>query len=90
MADSPHPEPLTWARAAPDDEEGPGPWIELAFGPDDTVHLRTTDAPDHVVTTTRTKWEAFVLGARAGEFDHFVEALDGGPPSDSKQSVTSD
>ena len=24
-----------------------------------------------VVTTTRGKWDAFVLGVRAGEFDHF-------------------
>ncbi|MEU8971958.1 DUF397 domain-containing protein [Streptomyces monashensis] len=38
----------------------------------------TDDAPfrlrsaDTVVTTTRHKWHAFVLGVRAGEFDHFA------------------
>ncbi|MFI1361008.1 DUF397 domain-containing protein [Streptomyces sp. NPDC020898] len=37
------------------------------------VHLRSTTAPDTVVTTDRDKWNAFVLGVRAGEFDHFAE-----------------
>ncbi|MFD9864017.1 DUF397 domain-containing protein [Streptomyces alboflavus] len=69
------PADLDWVRAAPEEEDGPGPWIELAFGADDTVYLRTTDAPDNVVTTTRKKWDAFVLGVRAGEFDHFVEGV---------------
>ncbi|MFH8242969.1 DUF397 domain-containing protein [Streptomyces sp. NPDC018321] len=27
-----------------------------------------------VVTTDRQKWDAFVLGVKAGEFDHFVDA----------------
>ncbi|MFI8929034.1 DUF397 domain-containing protein [Streptomyces sp. NPDC053474] len=67
------PADLEWIRAAPEDDPGPGPWIEYAFGPDDAVYLRETGAPDQVVTTTRAKWEAFVLGVRAGEFDHFVE-----------------
>ncbi|WP_030689020.1 DUF397 domain-containing protein [Streptomyces sp. NRRL B-1347] len=75
MADA-RPDPpagLDWVRAAPQDEPGPGPWIEYAFGPGDAVYLRGTGAPGEVVTTTRRKWEAFVLGVRAGEFDHFVE-----------------
>lgn len=70
MADSSA--PLTWIRAAPDDETGPGPWIEIAFGPDDLVYLRETSDPENVVTTTRTKWDAFAMGVRAGEFDHFA------------------
>ncbi|MFF3450946.1 DUF397 domain-containing protein [Streptomyces sp. NPDC002667] len=73
---------LDWVRAAPEDATGPGPWIEIAFGEDDLVHLRETSDPGNVVTTTRRKWDAFVLGVRAGEFDHFVEGLeDAGPPS---------
>ncbi|MEV6198020.1 DUF397 domain-containing protein [Streptomyces sp. NPDC051920] len=64
---------LDWTRAAPEDATGPGPWIEVAFGADDLVHIRETGTPDNVVTTTRRKWDAFVLGVRAGEFDHFVE-----------------
>ncbi|MEU8482216.1 DUF397 domain-containing protein [Streptomyces sp. NPDC048641] len=69
------PTQLDWTRAAPEDAEGPGPWIEIAFGDGDLVHLRETSAPDTVVTTTRKKWDAFVLGVRAGEFDHFVEGI---------------
>ncbi|MEU9093243.1 DUF397 domain-containing protein [Streptomyces sp. NPDC048428] len=72
MADD-APAPLTWIRAAPEDEPGPGPWIEIAFGEgDDLVYLRETSDPGNVVTTTRTKWEAFAKGVRAGEFDHFA------------------
>lgn len=63
---------LAWQRAAPDEAGGPGPWIEIAFGNGDMVYLRETSAPDTVVITTRTKWAAFTLGVRAGEFDHFV------------------
>ncbi|MFV5998065.1 DUF397 domain-containing protein [Streptomyces sp. NPDC056231] len=71
---------LTWVRAAPEGEEGPGPWIEIAFGPDELVRLRVTDDPANIVTTTRTKWEAFTKGVLAGEFDHFAElGGEGGP-----------
>ncbi|MFE0174391.1 DUF397 domain-containing protein [Streptomyces sp. NPDC059002] len=82
MTETPRPETpahLDWIRAAPDDEEGPGPWIEIAFGEGDAVHLRETSDPDTVVTTTQKKWDAFVLGVQAGEFDHFVEGTPEGP-----------
>ncbi|MFB6989253.1 hypothetical protein ACFC0C_20440 [Streptomyces sp. NPDC056178] len=38
---------LTWIRAAPEGEEGPGPWNEIAFGPDELVHtaIGTTAEP---------------------------------------------
>ncbi|MEU1486179.1 DUF397 domain-containing protein [Streptomyces sp. NPDC005752] len=68
-----HPTDLAWTRAAPEDAEGPGPWIEIAFGPGELVYLRETSAPGTVVTTTAQKWEAFVQGVMAGEFDHFAE-----------------
>ena len=64
---------LAWIRAAPEDAEGPGPWIEIAFGAGDLVHLRETNDPATVVTTTQSKWEAFTKGVQAGEFDHFAE-----------------
>jgi hypothetical protein len=64
---------LVWTRAAPEDAEGPGPWIEIAFGPGELVHLRETGDPGTVVTTTAQKWEAFTRGVLAGEFDHFAE-----------------
>ncbi|MEU9900908.1 DUF397 domain-containing protein [Streptomyces phaeochromogenes] len=68
---------LTWERAAPPEATGPGPWIELAFGDNDLVYIRETSDPDTVVTTTQKKWDAFVLGVQAGEFDHFVEGVEG-------------
>lgn len=44
--------------------------IEVTFAEDDeTVRIRSTTRPDTVVTTDRPKWDAFVLGVRAGEFD---------------------
>ncbi|MFE1292909.1 DUF397 domain-containing protein [Streptomyces sp. NPDC058751] len=75
MADIPS--GLDWTRAAPEDATGPGPWIELAFGSDDLVYIRETGDPENVVTTTRRKWDVFVLGVQAGEFDHFVEGVEG-------------
>ncbi|MFE5582679.1 DUF397 domain-containing protein [Kitasatospora sp. NPDC056531] len=36
------------------------------------VYIRESDNPDLVVTTTRTKLNAWILGAKDGEFDHFV------------------
>lgn len=48
--------------------------IEVTSGdtPDAPIRLRSTTAPDTVVTTDHDKWHAFVLGVRAGEFDHFA------------------
>lgn len=79
MTDRATPTELAWVRAAPESEEGPGPWIELAFGPGELVHLRETGDPTNIVTTTRTKWEAFAKGVVAGEFDHFAELDNRGP-----------
>ncbi|WP_306323587.1 MULTISPECIES: DUF397 domain-containing protein [unclassified Streptomyces] len=47
--------------------------VDVTFSPDgELVHL------DATVTTTRAKWNAFVRGVRAGEFDQFV----GGTPAE--------
>ncbi|MFD5265150.1 DUF397 domain-containing protein [Streptomyces sp. NPDC058335] len=84
------PPDLTWVRAAPPEATGPGPWIEIAFGEGDDgeapVYLRETSDPDNVVTTNRRKWDAFVLGVQAGEFDHFVEGLEGAGDSAEAES----
>lgn len=45
--------------------------IEVVADDDNTVRIRATAAPDTTVTTDRRKWDTFVLGVRAGEFDHF-------------------
>ncbi|MET9292148.1 DUF397 domain-containing protein [Streptomyces sp. NPDC003077] len=64
------PQNLTWQKAT--DDETAEEYLEVAFGDDGNVYLRGNKEPDNIVTTTRTKWDAFVLGVKAGEFDHFV------------------
>ncbi|MFC0600654.1 DUF397 domain-containing protein [Streptomyces palmae] len=46
--------------------------VEVAQGQDGSVALRESDEPGTVITTTRGKLAAFILGVKAGEFDHFV------------------
>ncbi|MDT0378633.1 DUF397 domain-containing protein [Streptomyces sp. RKND-216] len=70
---------LEWVRAT-DDPDPDAECIEIAMGEDDLVHLRQSDDPQNVVTTTRVKWDAFVLGVRNDEFDHFVEGVEGFVP----------
>lgn len=70
---------LNWIRAT-DDPDPDAQCIEIAAGEGGLVHLRQSDAPGNVVTTTRAKWEAFVLGVRNDEFDHFVEGIEGFEP----------
>ncbi|GAA3724349.1 DUF397 domain-containing protein [Streptomyces tremellae] len=47
--------------------------IYLASAPDGTVKLRESDDPTTIVTTTPAKLRAFILGVKAGEFDHFTD-----------------
>jgi hypothetical protein len=46
--------------------------LEATVGDDGMIYIRETDQPDVVAVTTPAKWEAFVKGVKAGEFDHFV------------------
>lgn len=45
--------------------------IELA-DTDGQIMLRESDTPDAVVITSREKLLAFLLGVKAGEFDHLI------------------
>ncbi|MFF7995605.1 DUF397 domain-containing protein [Kitasatospora xanthocidica] len=58
-------------------------WQKSSFSNDQTncveiasvgelVHIRESDDPATIVTTTRAKLDAWIRGAKAGEFDHFV------------------
>ena len=38
----------------------------------DAILMRESDTPETVVTTSRTKLQAFILGVKAGEFDHLI------------------
>ncbi|MCB5911649.1 DUF397 domain-containing protein [Streptomyces pinistramenti] len=51
-----------------------GYWCLHVAAPDsDTVKLHESDAPDVILTTTPANLKAFILGVKAGEFDHFVD-----------------
>jgi hypothetical protein len=45
--------------------------VELA-AIEETILIRESDAPDQIITTSRTKLRAFVLGVKDGEFDHLI------------------
>ncbi|MFI1888107.1 DUF397 domain-containing protein [Streptomyces jumonjinensis] len=49
-----------------------GNCIHIATADDGSIKLHESDDPDTVITTTPEKLRAFILGAKAGEFDHFT------------------
>jgi Domain of unknown function (DUF397) len=46
--------------------------LEATVGDDGMIYIRETDQPEVVAVTSPAKWDAFVKGVKAGEFDHFV------------------
>ncbi|MFJ4922533.1 DUF397 domain-containing protein [Streptomyces sp. NPDC088725] len=58
-----------------------GNCINVASDGDGLIKLRESDQPDTIVTTTPEKLRAFILGVKAGEFDHFVAGADAGGAS---------
>ncbi|MDT3397255.1 DUF397 domain-containing protein [Streptomyces sp. B1866] len=64
---------LDWHRASSAGDDEPGPYLEVAAGPDGQIYMRESNDPDTVVVTTRAKWDAFVKGVKAGEFDDYAE-----------------
>ncbi|MFJ6621015.1 DUF397 domain-containing protein [Kitasatospora sp. NPDC091335] len=48
--------------------------LEIAPSAGELIHIRESDDPTTVVTTTRAKLHAWIRGAKAGEFDHLTEA----------------
>ncbi len=61
--------PIEWHKASCG--EGAN-CIEIARD-GDRVLMRESGKPDEIVVTTPAKLEAFLLGVKAGEFDHFAE-----------------
>ncbi|MGH3787928.1 MAG: DUF397 domain-containing protein [Pseudonocardiaceae bacterium] len=59
-----------WQRAAGSAQLA-GPHLEIAFMPDGYVAMRSSEHPvdDQTLIFTPSEWEAFVLGAKDGEFD---------------------
>jgi hypothetical protein len=46
--------------------------LYIAAPDDGTIKLRESDDPAVIVTTTPEKLKEFILGVKAGEFDHFI------------------
>ncbi|MBO1417816.1 DUF397 domain-containing protein [Streptomyces sp. FH025] len=63
---------LRWQKSSFSDTDDGSHCVELSSGEGDIRHLRESDDPGIVVTTTTAKLHALILGAKAGEFDHLV------------------
>ncbi|MFJ8471995.1 DUF397 domain-containing protein [Kitasatospora sp. NPDC094011] len=63
---------LSWQKSSFSGGDAGNSCLELAIGADPIRHLRESDEPDTVITTTVTKLRSFLLGAKAGEFDHLA------------------
>ncbi|KJS54595.1 DUF397 domain-containing protein [Streptomyces rubellomurinus] len=61
---------LEWQKPSSVDENTPN-YLEIA-SEGDNVYIRENTNPGLVVTTTRRKLDAWIKGAKAGEFDHFI------------------
>lgn len=62
--------------------------LEATVGDDGMIHIRETEQPEIVAVTTPAKWEAFVKGVRAGEFDHFVAGVEAATERGAMNGVT--
>ncbi|MFE4357057.1 MULTISPECIES: DUF397 domain-containing protein [unclassified Kitasatospora] len=63
---------LAWQKSSFSNADGGSTCVELAAEGNDVRFLRESDDPSVIVTTTTTKLRAFLLGAKAGEFDHLI------------------
>lgn len=52
--------------------------VEIAYLPDGAVAMRSSLEPETVLRYTDAEWQAFVLGARDGEFDLEPAPREGG------------
>lgn len=62
---------IRWQKSSFSDGGDEGQCIELASVAGGIL-IRESDVPDAVVSTSRDKLRAFVLGVKAGEFDHLM------------------
>ncbi|MGV9271528.1 DUF397 domain-containing protein [Kitasatospora sp. NPDC003701] len=63
---------LSWQKSSFSGGDAGNSCVELALGSGDLRHLRESDDPDVIVTTGAAKLRAFILGVKAGEFDHLI------------------
>ncbi|MFJ9953042.1 DUF397 domain-containing protein [Kitasatospora sp. NPDC091207] len=63
---------IFWQKSSFSGGDAGNSCLELALGSGGARHLRESDDSDVVVTTDVAKLRAFLLGVKAGEFDHLV------------------
>ncbi|MFF7992988.1 DUF397 domain-containing protein [Kitasatospora xanthocidica] len=63
---------LRWQKSSFSDTDDGSHCVELAAGEGELRHVRESDDPSAIITTSTAKLRAFILGAKAGEFDHLV------------------
>ncbi|MER5276103.1 DUF397 domain-containing protein [Streptomyces sp. NPDC002809] len=64
-------EAINWQKSSFSGADDNQSCIELA-PVDGAIKIRESDDPDLIVTTSVAKLRAFVLGVKAGEFDHLI------------------
>lgn len=62
---------ITWQKSSYSGADNNQSCIELA-SVGGLIRMRESDDPDVIVTTSVEKLRAFVLGVKAGEFDHLI------------------
>lgn len=63
---------LDWQKSSFSGGDAENACLELAPGTGELRHLRESDEPGVIVTVDAAKLWAFLLAAKAGEFDHLV------------------
>ncbi|MER8068906.1 DUF397 domain-containing protein [Streptomyces sp. NPDC094034] len=63
---------ISWQKSSFSGGDNNPNCVELA-SVNGQIKLRESDTPDTFVTTSPEKLRAFILGIKAGEFDHFTD-----------------
>jgi hypothetical protein len=65
------PEAINWQKSSFSGADNNQACIELA-PVDGSIRMRESDDPHVIVTTSAEKLRAFILGVKAGEYDHLI------------------
>ncbi|GHF85700.1 hypothetical protein GCM10018790_73960 [Kitasatospora xanthocidica] len=63
---------LSWQKSSFSGGDAGNSCLEVAIGIGGLRHLRESDDASVVITSSTAKLRAFILGAKAGEFDHLI------------------
>ncbi|MEV8393257.1 MULTISPECIES: DUF397 domain-containing protein [unclassified Streptomyces] len=63
------PKEITWQKSS--FSQGAGECVEISAA-SGKILIRESDSPDNIVSTSRERLGALILGIKAGEFDHLL------------------